>query len=324
MPILVITDIMCRVGPIVHARCPSAAQNRGVLPRIGEPNEHGMRQVHIPDLASLGKHYHSADQGAEPVQQEKCTQKNVYNLLRDSAPAPPAQRLDFGQLLDMSASTGPNKDNAADFVLLARGCLRELHRQSHRSMNLFEVVAVLNARFTNLADIIAQEQQGGPPPTAALMDENGEEQSGSASVLNKLLAYSVFSTRVLAVATGSTVGTAPTLPAFSGHLCSPAIGENDVRRAALEVLVLAYAKVGGALFLSFCIFHSRFVVFSGHCLLLVLLCFVSFIMSPSSVYLISSAFLFVFSVLEGFVPLRSQFTFFRPKPVLGFIMQTKM
>ncbi|CAM9577058.1 unnamed protein product, partial [Pylaiella littoralis] len=48
--------------------------------------------------------------------------------------------------------------------------------------------------------------------------------------------------RVLAVATGSTVGTAPTLPAFSGHLCSPAIGENDVRRAALEVLVLAYAK----------------------------------------------------------------------------------
>lgn len=49
---------------------------------------------------------------------------------------------------------------------------------------------------------------------------------------------------MLAVATGSTVGTALTLPTFCGRLCSPAVGENDVRRAALDSLVMTYGTGG--------------------------------------------------------------------------------
>ncbi|CAB1104994.1 unnamed protein product [Ectocarpus sp. CCAP 1310/34] len=40
MPILVITDIMSRVVPLVHGLWQTAAPNKGVLPRVGEPDEH--------------------------------------------------------------------------------------------------------------------------------------------------------------------------------------------------------------------------------------------------------------------------------------------
>lgn len=82
MPILVISDIMCRVGSIVHQRCPTAAPDNGVLPRIGEPDK-GMRQVDIPALASLpGSNFSGAEEDTLPVvEQEPCPQKNVYNLL---------------------------------------------------------------------------------------------------------------------------------------------------------------------------------------------------------------------------------------------------
>lgn len=47
MPILVYTDNMRRVGPIVYARCPSVAPNRGALPRVWEPNEHYVQQIKV-------------------------------------------------------------------------------------------------------------------------------------------------------------------------------------------------------------------------------------------------------------------------------------
>lgn len=239
MPILVITDIMCRVGPIVHGICQTAAPNKGVLPRVGEPDEHGMRKVDIPALAPLGNYFLGADQVSEPVQQEKCTQSNVYNLLRDAQPSPPVQRLDFGQLLSVSAWQDKEGNTAVAFVLLARARLRNLRRQSHHSIDLFEVVAVLNVRLTKLVAFISEGQDEDVPP-AVLVEE---EQVAPGSVLLTLSAQSVFSTRVLAVATGSTTGKAPELPAFSQHLCEPVAGQNDVRPDALDNLVLTYAQV---------------------------------------------------------------------------------
>lgn len=53
IPILVITDTTHRIGPIVHASYPRAAPNRQVTPRVVEFDEHGMRKVHTPALASL-------------------------------------------------------------------------------------------------------------------------------------------------------------------------------------------------------------------------------------------------------------------------------
>lgn len=97
------------------------------------------------------------NEGAESVPQERCTKDNVYNLLRGAAPVPEAQRLDFDQLHNMMP--------AAKRPRLARGCVRELHCANHHSMNLSEV-AVLNVRFTNLAQTIAQEQQGGLAPSS--------------------------------------------------------------------------------------------------------------------------------------------------------------
>lgn len=133
MPILVISDIMCRVGPIVYKLCPTAAPEQGVLPRIGEPNQDGMRQVDIPALALLPESNHiGGDEGSQPVvQQEPCDQDNVYNLLRDATTSPPQQLLDFGQLLDVSASSrdvesaggevNSGSFTAINFAFLARG-----------------------------------------------------------------------------------------------------------------------------------------------------------------------------------------------------------
>ncbi|CAB1105581.1 unnamed protein product [Ectocarpus sp. CCAP 1310/34] len=239
MPILVITDIMGRVGPIVHGLCQTAAPNKGVLPRVGEPDEHGMRTVDIPALAPVGNYFFGADKISKPVPQEKCTRSNVYNLLRDAKPSPAVQRLNFGQLLSASSWQEVEEgDTAVAFVLLARARLRNLRRQSHHSMDLFEVVAVLNVRLTKLVAVIREGQDKELPPTALVE----EEQVVVGSVLQTLSAQSVFSTRVLAAATGSTTGKAPRFPAFSRHLCEPEVGQNDLRPAALDDLVLTYAR----------------------------------------------------------------------------------
>ena len=122
--------------------------------------------VNIPSLATL-KARSSLDVVEEqsgqqqPVPEEKCTQENVYNALRDAEPFPSAQqRLDFGQLLDVSARNEARRDSpnaiasATRFVDLARSCFRELHRKSHFSVSLFEVVAVLHTRLTALAALL--------------------------------------------------------------------------------------------------------------------------------------------------------------------------
>ena len=198
-----------------------------------------MRTVDIPALGSLENHILGADDVPEPVSQQTCTQNNVCNLLRDAATSPSAQRLDFGQLLDVSACQELNGTTAVAFVLLARGRLRNPRRQSHHPMDLFEVVGVLNVRFTKRAAFMRDGQDKELPP-AALVEK---EQVGLASVLQTLSAQSVFSMRVLAVATGSTTGKAPVLPPFSGDLCEAVVGKNDVRPAALDDLVLTCARV---------------------------------------------------------------------------------
>ena len=99
---------MCRLEPILHARCPSAAKDEGALPGIGKANGSNMRTVDIPSLAALGSRSPDVEERGQgqPVPEEKCTQENVYNVLRDAEPFPSAQqRLDFGQLLDVSART---------------------------------------------------------------------------------------------------------------------------------------------------------------------------------------------------------------------------
>ena len=171
MPTPTITDIMCRVGPIVHGLCPTAAPNKGALPRVGEANEHGVRKVDIPALGSLGKYVLGADDVPEPVSQQECTQNSVYNLLRDAATSPPAQRLDFGQLLHVSACRDLDGTTAVAFVLLARGRLRNLRRQSQTSMDLFEMVAVLNVRFTKVVAFMGDGQDKELPPAALVEKE---------------------------------------------------------------------------------------------------------------------------------------------------------
>ena len=185
LPILVNTDIMCRLGPILHTRCPSAAPNEGALPRTVEANDSNNMQIgeangsntraamDIPSLAALQSSCSPSLNEERPEQQqpipvEKCTQENVYNALRDAEPSPPLQqRLDFGQLLDVSARNEAKRDSASAnasvgaramrFVDLARFCFRELHRRSHFSVGLFEVVAVLHARLTALAAVLHHE-----------------------------------------------------------------------------------------------------------------------------------------------------------------------
>ena len=75
----------------------------------------------------------------------------MYNLLRDAATSPPVQRLDFGNLLHVSARQDLDGTTAVVFVPLARGRLRNLRRQNHHSMDFFEMVAVLNVRALHQA-----------------------------------------------------------------------------------------------------------------------------------------------------------------------------
>ena len=68
MPILIFTDIMSRVGPVINHRCPTAAPNGGALPRIGEPDAEGVRNVDVPALALLpGTNYSGGEEILQPV-----------------------------------------------------------------------------------------------------------------------------------------------------------------------------------------------------------------------------------------------------------------
>lgn len=128
---------------------------------------------------------------------------------------------------------------AVEFVLLARGCWRQLHRHSHYSLDLFEIVAVLNARITKVAACIGEI--GDPAPVAAFVEDGGEVDMDS--VRKTLSEQSVFSTRVLAVATGSISGEVPVLPPFSDPVFERLVGDKDVGRDALENLCFDYAQV---------------------------------------------------------------------------------
>ena len=246
---------MCRLGPILHARCPSAAKDGGALPRIGEANGGNLRTVDIPSLAALGSRSPDVEergQGQQPVAEEKCTKENAYNVLRDAAPFPSAQqRLDFGQLLDVSARNEAKRDNATQFVHLARSCFRELHRRSHFSIDLFEVVVVLHARITALAALLQDSVVDGGDRDSPASIEREEEEDLSA-LLSNTLAYSAFSASVLAAAVGSTTGEVPTLPSFCGALCQPRRREDGIQA---EGTILAYAEV--SMFMSHSFFPSR-------------------------------------------------------------------
>lgn len=210
-----------------------------------------MRTVDIPALAALGSRSPDVEergqgqgQGQRPVPEERCTQENVYNILRDAAPLPSAQqRLDLGQLLDVSARNETDRDSATRFVHLARSCFRELHRKGHFSVDLFEVVVVLHARLAALAALLQEEaavDDAGRGRPASVKGEGKDEADLSAS-LSDALAYSAFSASVLAAAVGSATGEVPTLPSFCGELCRPRRGEEGVQA---EGTVLAYAEVG--------------------------------------------------------------------------------
>ena len=156
---------MCRLGPLLHARCPSAAKDEGALPRTGDADGgHGLKAVDIPALATLGSRSHDVEergqghgQGQQPVPAEKCTQANAYNVLRGAEPFPSVQqRLDFAQLLDVSARNAGKRDSAARLVHLARSCFRELRRKGHFSASLLEVVVVLHALIAALAALLQE------------------------------------------------------------------------------------------------------------------------------------------------------------------------
>ncbi|CAB1112923.1 unnamed protein product [Ectocarpus sp. CCAP 1310/34] len=128
---------------------------------------------------------------------------------------------------------------AVAFVLLARARLRNLRRQSHHSMDLFEVMAVMNVRLTKLVAFISEGQDKEVPPTVLVE----KEQVAPGSVLPTLLAQSVFSTRVLAVATGSTTGKAPEAEEEFTNGLQPA---NECTRKRAELAERSRACFGSA------------------------------------------------------------------------------
>lgn len=103
----------------------------------------------------------------------------------------------------------------------------------------FEIVAVLNARITKVAACIGEV--GDPAPVAAFVEDGGEVDMDS--VRKTLWEQSVFSTRVLAVTTGSITGEVPILPPFSDPVFERLVGDKDVGRDALENLCFDYAQV---------------------------------------------------------------------------------
>lgn len=148
---------MCRLGPTVAKKLPGVIKDEGALPR----NDAG--KVDIPSLASEGIHVGGGvNVPGKPHAQAKCTQNNVYNVLRDAGLTPRVQRgIDFGALLDLYAKKGEMGVHGKVFAADARTLLRSLRRRARYSVDLMEVVAVVHARVTIIVKKLETEVDGG-------------------------------------------------------------------------------------------------------------------------------------------------------------------
>lgn len=204
LPVLLVTDLMCRLGPSLKKKVPDVFTGEGALPRDADGN------VDIPSLATEGIHVGvGEDAPGNPEVQAECTQENVYNLLRDAGLKPRVQRgTDFRVLLDLYAMHGGMGIYGEGFVSLARTLLRSLRRRSRYSVDLVEVVAVLHARVTVII---------------LWLETENLELHGSA--LEQLRAYRDFSAHVLRIAGGFGIDDVPALPSFYEQLPPPRVEE---------------------------------------------------------------------------------------------------
>ena len=202
---------MCRLGPTVHSRAPGVIENEGALPRDGAGN------VDIPSLATEGIHVGGSGNGrGKPQSEAKCTQDNVYNVLRDAGLNPRVQRgTDLAALIDLYAREGCNGFYGKSFATLARNLLRSLHGRSRYSVDLMEVVAVLHARVSVIVRMLETEE------SKEEVDALVPYRDG----LGHLKAYRDFSAHVLKIAGGFDTEQVPTLPPFYEKLPPPQMGE---------------------------------------------------------------------------------------------------
>ncbi|CAB1099649.1 unnamed protein product [Ectocarpus sp. CCAP 1310/34] len=176
---------MRRLGPTVHSRAPGVVENEGALPRDGAGN------VDIPSLATEGVHVGGSGNGrGKPQAEAKCTQDNVYNVLRDVGLNPWVQPgTDFAALIDLYARGGCNGLYGKSFVTLARN-LRSLHGRSRYAVNLMEVVAVLHARVSAIARMLETEES----------EEEADALAPYRDELGLVKAYRDFSAHMLKIA----------------------------------------------------------------------------------------------------------------------------
>lgn len=235
---------MCRLGPTVDKKVPGMIKEEGALPR----NAAG--KVDIPSLRAEGIHVGSSvdEPVGKPVAQAKCTQANVYNVLRDSGLNPRVQRgTDFSALLDQYGRDGGMGIHGEGFVALARTLLRSLRRRSRYSVDLVEVVAVLHARVS----VIVQKLE--TPVDEGELDGLNRFRGG----LGQLRVYRDFSAHVLRIAGGFRTEDVPALPSFYNKLPPPTMedffsecfvpemDECDIRAEdGMDDLMLRYSKVG--------------------------------------------------------------------------------
>lgn len=236
-PILLVTDLMCRLGPIVARKLPGKIIEEGALPRVDD-------KVDIPALAAIGIHGKNEETGrGQPVPQVKCTQENVYNAFHDAQLDPPVQRgTDFAGLLRTSSTIAGRNGNphGAVFANLAQALLHELYRKSRYSVDLVEVVAVLNARVTA---VVAAVEKG--------LDE-GDGFDEFQGELEQYRAYRDFSADVLTTAVGLLINRMPNLPQFYREVRQPEIKEFFAGLSTglypasrwLDAVMLSYSEVG--------------------------------------------------------------------------------
>lgn len=238
-PILLITDVMCHLAPIIDRRCPGLLENGGALPRIGDANEEQFRKVDIPSLAMRGTHTLDTEKRGEPVPESKCTQENVYDVFCGAVVVPGVQRgVDFGLLLRFCSEEVRWGTVGSSLAELARSELSTLHRNSRYSLDLYEVVVVLHHHMVGRKAEI-QSRQGATTSLDAAEDEEENEPSEGSAVLGGLEERVRFSTSVLTAAVGSSDGQVPTLPDFYEGIRHP----ESRKLCSLEECIKAYAEV---------------------------------------------------------------------------------
>lgn len=249
-PILLITDVMCRLAPIIEKRRPGLLENGGALPRIGAPNEDDIRRVDIPSLAIRGTHMlpDPEERGEPSTESASAQEENVYTVFRDAEPAPGVQRgVDFGLLLKFCSEEERWGAAGSALAELARSELGALNRNSRYSLGLFEVVAVLHhhavARRAEVRS--ARDARSSGAVDGGCGDGDGKENGaslGAPASLRDLEERLKFSTSVLATAVGSRNGEVPALPGFSeGTHHHP-----ETRKVlSPEGCIAAYAEVKG-------------------------------------------------------------------------------